>query len=95
MAAACSSANVDRLLAGKAPEGVPDELAGRLLKVIGYKAPLAIRLANEIIDRQAELPIDAAVEVELGRLESVFSTADAHEGLSSVLQRRRPAFRGC
>jgi hypothetical protein len=35
----------------------------------------------------------AAVEIELGRLQDIFSTADALEGLSSA-GRRRPEFKG-
>ena len=37
--------------------------------------------------------IKEAIEIELGRLNEIFSTADALEGLSS-LGRKRPAFKG-
>jgi enoyl-CoA hydratase/3-hydroxyacyl-CoA dehydrogenase len=86
-------ARVPALLAGKAPDGVSAELAGKLVKALGYKAPLALRIADEIVDRQADLPVRAAVEIELGRLKDIFATADALEGLSSV-GRRRPEFKG-
>jgi enoyl-CoA hydratase / 3-hydroxyacyl-CoA dehydrogenase len=94
LAAAFSTQNYDRLLSGQTPQGLPDELAARLLKIIGYKAPLAIRIADEIIERQAHLSIPEAVEAELARLEEIFSTADAREGLTSAMQRRRPTFQG-
>jgi enoyl-CoA hydratase/3-hydroxyacyl-CoA dehydrogenase len=93
-AAAFSSGNLESLLAGKPPRGIPDELAARLIKIIGYKAPLAIRIADEIIEQQTKLSIAEAVETELARLEEIFSTADALEGLSSSMQRRRPTFQG-
>jgi enoyl-CoA hydratase/3-hydroxyacyl-CoA dehydrogenase len=86
-------ARIPALLAGKAPDGVSAELAGKLVKALGYKAPLALRIADEIVDRQADLPVRAAVEIELGRLKDIFATADALEGLSSV-GRRRPEFKG-
>jgi enoyl-CoA hydratase / 3-hydroxyacyl-CoA dehydrogenase len=84
---------IPALLAGKVPEGVNAELAGKAAKALGYKAPLALRIADEIVDQQAGLPMRAAVEIELGRLKDIFATADALEGLSSV-GRRRPEFKG-
>lgn len=89
----CGSDNIERLLAGGQPEGVDEGLAAKSLKVIGSKAPLAVKMANAVIDAQAGKSMADAVEVELGRLDEIFSTADALEGLSS-LGRRRPEFKG-
>ena len=85
--------SVAPLLAGKIPGGANAELAGKVLKTLGYKAPIALRIADEIVDQQAALPMPEAIEIELGRLKDIFSTADAFEGLSSV-GRRRPEFKG-
>jgi enoyl-CoA hydratase/3-hydroxyacyl-CoA dehydrogenase len=93
LAQVCSSENVARLLAGKLPEGVPDKLAAKTAKIIGYKAPLALKLANEIIDQQVGKSMSEAVEIELGRLTEIFSTADALEGLSSM-GRKKPEYKG-
>jgi enoyl-CoA hydratase/3-hydroxyacyl-CoA dehydrogenase len=90
---ACSQENVARLLSGNPPEGVSEDLAARAAKVIGFKAPIALKISNEIIDQQVGKSIEDAVEIELGRLKDIFSTADALEGLSSV-GRRRPEFKG-
>jgi enoyl-CoA hydratase/3-hydroxyacyl-CoA dehydrogenase len=87
------SANISALLAGKTPADAPAELAGKVAKTLGYKAPLALKIANEIVDRQAGQPMRAAIEIELGRLKDIFATQDAIEGLSS-LGRRRPVFKG-
>jgi enoyl-CoA hydratase/3-hydroxyacyl-CoA dehydrogenase len=92
-AMACSQENVARLLSGKPPEGVSEEFAAKTAKIIGFKAPVALELANEIIDQQAGKSMEEAVEIELGRLNDIFSTADALEGLSS-LGRKRPEFKG-
>jgi enoyl-CoA hydratase/3-hydroxyacyl-CoA dehydrogenase len=89
----CSSENVDRLLAGRLPEGVPEEIAAKTAKLIGYKAPLALKMANEIIDQQVGKSIVEAVEIELARAKDIFSTADALEGLSS-LGRKKPEYKG-
>jgi enoyl-CoA hydratase/3-hydroxyacyl-CoA dehydrogenase len=85
--------NVATLLAGKNPGGAHAEPAGKLLKTLGYKAPVALRIADAIVDRQAGRPMREAMEIELGRLQDIFSTADALEGLSTV-GRRRPEFKG-
>jgi len=93
LAKTCDNENVARLLSGNPPEGVSEELASRTAKIIGFKAPLALKLSNEIIDRQAGKSIEEAMEIELGRLKEIFSTADALEGLSS-LGRKRPEYKG-
>ena len=85
--------SVATLLSGKIPAGANAELAGKVVKTLGYKAPLALRIADEIVDQQAGRPMREAVEIELGRLQDIFSTADALEGLSSA-GRRRPEFKG-
>ena len=50
-------------------------------------------MANEIIDQQVGQPVPAAMEIELGRLNEIFSSADALEGLTS-LGRKKPEYTG-
>ena len=88
-----SADSVAALLTGRPPEGVDETLAAKTLKMVGYKAPLALQLSAEIIDAQVGKTISEAVEIELGRLEEIFSSADALEGLSS-LGRKRPEYKG-
>jgi enoyl-CoA hydratase/3-hydroxyacyl-CoA dehydrogenase len=92
-AAMFSPGNIAALFNGKAPADAPADLAERVMKTLSYKAPLALRLADEIINQQQGLTIPQAVEVELGRLEDIFSTADALEGLSTVGS-GRPQYKG-
>ncbi|MFH1982863.1 MAG: 3-hydroxyacyl-CoA dehydrogenase NAD-binding domain-containing protein [Pseudomonadota bacterium] len=92
-AQACSAANVSRLLEGLSPEGVDETLAARTAKVFSFKAPLALRLSNEIIDAQVGRTVADAAEIELGRLSEIFATEDALEGLSSM-GRKRPDYKG-
>jgi len=93
VAKTCDPENVEKLLSGQPLSGVSPELAARTAKTVGFKGPIALKMANEIIDLQAALTIAEGVELELGRLEAVFSTADALEGLSSTLEKRRPSFK--
>jgi len=92
LARVCTQENVKRLLSGNPPEGVPGELAARVAKFIGYKAPVALKIANEIIDRQVDLSMEDAIELELDRLKDIFSTDDALLGLSNI--GRRVEFKG-
>jgi len=93
LAQAYTKENVEKLLSGKLPEGVPEEFAAKTAKIVGFKAPLALKLASEIVDQQMGKTMAEAVEIELGRLSEIFSTADALEGLSSA-GRKRPEFKG-
>jgi enoyl-CoA hydratase/3-hydroxyacyl-CoA dehydrogenase len=93
MASMFSSENVTRLLSGKQPENAPPDLAAKVVKTLGFKAPIALRISNEIIDMQIGKSMPEAVEIELGRLAEIFSTADALEGLSTA-GRKRPEFKG-
>ncbi len=85
--------NATLLLSGKTPENISAEIAAKTAKIVGFKAPIALKIAAEIIDAQVGLPMADAVEVELGRLPEIFATADAYEGLSTA-GRKRPTFTG-
>lgn len=92
-AAVCTEDNLAKVLAGEKPSGVSGELASQFAKTCRFKAPLALKLANEIINQQVDLSIEDAVTIELGRLQEIFSTADALEGLSTA-GKKRPEFKG-
>jgi enoyl-CoA hydratase/3-hydroxyacyl-CoA dehydrogenase len=60
---------------------------------VAVKAPVALRLAERLIDEGGNQPLAAGLRLELAHLREIFSTADALEGLSSLGQ-RKPAFQG-
>ena len=72
------------------PEKPEDQ---KTLDRVRTKAPVALRISNELIDGAARWPIDEGIEQELGHLEEIFGTQDAYVGLSS-LGRARPTFTG-
>lgn len=84
--------NIEAWLAGKYLES-SDSLAAKTAKMIAKKAPIALRLANQIIDDGYALPLLEAVKEELAHLHEIFSTADALTGLRSV-GKGRPTFEG-
>ena len=86
-----SDANIESVLSG---EGDLNELGKKISKTISYKAPLAIKFANQIIDEGSCLDLNKGLEIELSHLSEIFSTQDALEGLNSMVMRRRPTFKG-
>jgi len=87
-----SDDGVAALLEGRAPK--EGEAAQKMVKVVSRKAPLALKLAAKIMDEGHNLPLEEALQLDLKYLKEIFTTADALEGLKSVLERRRPRFSG-
>jgi enoyl-CoA hydratase/3-hydroxyacyl-CoA dehydrogenase len=70
-----------------------DPLLAQAAKRLATKAPIALRIAADLIDRGATLPIEQALDLESAHLIEIFSTRDALEGLTS-LGTKRPIFVG-
>ena len=83
---------VDSLLSDGNRQG-KGPVASAAVKALASKAPVALRVAEELIDAGAGLPLDRALELELERLTEIFSTRDAYEGLTSIGS-RQPQFVG-
>ena len=61
-----------------------DPLEAQTARTIAGNAPIALQLANQIIDEGLDLPLAEATKLELDHLNEIFSTADALTGLSNV-----------
>ncbi len=85
------SHSVDALLT--CPPEVADKRLASALRRLGSKAPIALRIASDLIDRGAGVPVEDGLRMELAHLEEIFATADAAEGLKSLGQ-RAPVFKG-
>jgi enoyl-CoA hydratase/carnithine racemase len=83
---------VDELLDPAFPMPPEPYLVRAVVQVRG-KAPLALRLAERIIDRGMALPLDEGLKEEYSQLGAVFSTDDARTGLLSF-GKVRPRFVG-
>ncbi|MFQ5737491.1 MAG: enoyl-CoA hydratase/isomerase family protein [Acidobacteriota bacterium] len=91
-----SDQNRGCLLSGELPALAGADLrkcGQRALKDLSGKAPVAVRIASQLIEEGFTLPLDEALKLEVGRLAEVFQTSDAYRGLCSV-GRKRPAFEG-
>jgi enoyl-CoA hydratase/3-hydroxyacyl-CoA dehydrogenase len=70
-----------------------DPVLAKAMAKLESKAPIALRLANELIEKGAGLSLEEGLQLETDHLIEVFSTRDAYEGLTSVGQ-RTPSFEG-
>jgi enoyl-CoA hydratase / 3-hydroxyacyl-CoA dehydrogenase len=81
-------------LSGSGPDVEDDALASSQ-KAISRKAPIALKVAGELIALGSYgEPNVKGLEAELARLEDVFATHDAEEGIRALVGRRRPTFQG-
>jgi enoyl-CoA hydratase/3-hydroxyacyl-CoA dehydrogenase len=83
---------VDAILAGRS-ETAGDPDLERAVEKVRRKAPIALRLAERLIEEGARTTLAEGLAMELAHLEEIFRTEDALEGLSS-LGSRRPVFHG-
>jgi enoyl-CoA hydratase len=70
------------------------EEAKRVAREIASKAPVAVRLAKEAVDRAYESPLQLGLEHERRLLYLAFASEDAREGLNAFLEKRKPDFGG-
>ncbi len=83
--------SVDQILSGEAdPCGVT--VLEKAVKKMGHKSYNALKQAERLFDEGAALQLDAALKLELRDLAEVFAHADALEGLSALIEGRRPSF---
>lgn len=85
--------NIGRLFAGEPMSDQNSGLMEKTAKILSKKSMIALKIADEVMNRQAGMTIPDAVECELGILKRLFSTHDAFEGLSSV-GKKDPVFIG-
>ncbi len=89
-----SDNNLSTLLSGGCPEGydIEEKTISRQLKNLKYTAPIALSMASELIDITSNTSLSEGLDSELSKLTDIFSTKDALEGLSALIEGRRPTY---
>ena len=89
-----SDDNMGTILSGGCPEGFDpeDKMVSRQLKSLSRTAPIALRMASDLIDAAGTTELTAGLGQELDNLETIFSTNDALEGLSALIEGRKPTY---
>ena len=88
--------NMNEIMSGKIPEAFngDERLASRQIKSLGFTAPIALGIANNLLNEAIETGNDlsAGLEKELSNLNIIFQSKDALEGLSALIEGRRPSY---
>jgi enoyl-CoA hydratase/3-hydroxyacyl-CoA dehydrogenase len=77
---------------GTAPTG-GDPALKRAAAAVATKAPVALRVAESLIDEGARVSLEEGLRMEVANVERIFSTADALTGLLSI-GKSKPQFVG-
>ena len=85
---------LSEILSGHTPVGfdAENEFVVRQFKSLSRAAPIAVIMASQLINESLKTNLDAGLQLELDRLEQIFSTSDALEGLSALIESRRPTY---
>ena len=88
--------NMEEIMSGKIPKNFngDEKLASRQIKSLGFTAPIALGIANELLNQAIETgeDLDAGLNKELSNLNKIFESEDALEGLSALIEGRRPSY---
>ena len=91
-----SDENMPSLLSGGVPGGfdAEEKMVSRQLKSLSRTAPIALSMASELLDVAAHSDLSSGLKSELEGLDTIFGTADSLEGLSALIEGRRPEYSG-
>jgi len=89
--------NMKEILNGSKPNntsGLEESMILRQMKSISYTAPIALKTAANLLEiaNSENITLIDGLSQELENLEKIFTTADALEGLSALIEGRRPAY---
>ena len=95
-----SNINIKDILEGSKPKDIlnlDQNMVSRQIKLLSYTAPIALKTAAELLEiaNSNDISLTEGLSEELNYLEEIFSTKDALEGLSSLIEGRRPNYTDC
>ena len=89
-----SNENMSTLLSGACPDGFDAEEKNitRQLKALSRTAPIALKMASDLIDVTSQSDLSEGLQMELDQLTKIFTTSDSLEGLSALIEGRKPTY---
>ena len=86
--------NMEKILAAEVPSGFDQEdpLVMRQMKQLSRTAPIALKMAEKLIEATSDTNLNEGLSMELSQLHEIFGTSDALEGLSALIEGRRPTY---
>jgi enoyl-CoA hydratase/3-hydroxyacyl-CoA dehydrogenase len=82
---------IDQILSGEA-DALGNAMLEKAIHKMGQKSYHALKMCEVLLHEGAPLPLKHALELESRDLQTAFEHADALEGLSALLDGRRPQF---
>ena len=82
------------LVARVYPTEVYLQEAKKLALEIASKAPVAVRLAKESVNKAFESSLTDGLDYERKLFYFLFGTEDGHEGLNAFVEKRKPEWKG-
>ncbi len=76
-----------------APQNL-DEAVSAAVERLADKSPVGMKLGKQAFYAMADMPFEAAVDFLSEKIMEVAETADAKEGLTAFLEKRKPVFKG-
>ncbi|MHB8233349.1 MAG: enoyl-CoA hydratase/isomerase family protein [Solirubrobacteraceae bacterium] len=76
------------------PAGELDAAVGEWATKLAGKSPVIMRLGNEAMRRQMDMPLDDALDYLRAQLTLAMSTEDIVEGVSAFFEKREPQWKG-
>lgn len=70
------------------------EVAVQLARELAERAPVAVRLAKESVNKALETSLSEGLAAERKNFYFLFATEDQKEGMRAFLEKRKPQFRG-
>ena len=71
-----------------------DQEVQYVLTQLAAKSPIGMKFGKEAFYAMADMPFEEAVDYLAGRIADIASTADAKEGITAFLEKRKPDFKG-
>ena len=88
--------NMSKIMSGKIPDDFDEDSKKviRQMKSLSFTAPIALEIANQLLNDAISTgdDLDRGLNLELAQLNTIFESKDALEGLSALIEGRRPKY---
>ncbi len=88
--------NMSKIMSGKIPDDFEEDnkKVVRQMKSLSFTAPIALEIANQLLNDAISTgdDLDRGLNLELAQLNTIFESKDALEGLSALIEGRRPKY---